>query len=218
LPYDVRHYKGSDGSTTWGSLGDVRVEGIYTGFFPDMSLGVTYGLKLPTGNFDHEDTTSSGLLDRDTELGTGSTDFLFGSFYRHTLTSVTPGLYWYAQFLLDVPMLIQRDYRPGIEVDSALGLYYHGLSIGRVGITPVAQVIPSERTRDTGSWASGGVNDPPVGLSDSGYQRVLLSPGIEIDLHPVRFYADVEVPVYEHVTGNQLVPPVLVKLVLTYMF
>jgi len=221
LPYDVRHYEATGGgSTTWGSFGDLRVEGIYTGFFSDMSAGVTFGLKLPTGNDTHDMTS---LLDRDTELGTGSTDLLLGGFYRHTLNCVTHGLYWFAQAQLDVPMLTQGGYRPGVELDTALGLYYQGLSLeglslGKVKITPVAQVIPSERSSDTGSWASGGVNDPPAGISDSGYQRVLLSPGIEFDIHPVMIYADAEFDVLQFSRGNQLVAPVLFKVAVSYEF
>jgi hypothetical protein len=218
LPYDVRYYRGDGGATTWGSFGDLRLQGIYTGFLPDMSAGVTYGLKLPTGNFTRDDATLTSLLDRDTELGTGSTDILLGGFYRHTLNSVTHGLYWFAQAELDVPVLIQGGYRPGVEVDTAIGLYYQNWSVGKVKITPVAQVIASERTSDTGPWASGGVNGPPVGVSNSGYQRVMLSPGIEFDIHPVTVYADVEVPVYEHTTGNQLVPPEMFKVIVSYMF
>ncbi|HEV7926149.1 MAG TPA: hypothetical protein VGR14_12380, partial [Verrucomicrobiae bacterium] len=84
--------------------------------------------------------------------------------------------------------------------------------------TPVAQVIPSERTSDSGAWASGGVSDPPVGEIDSGYQRVLLSPGIEFDIHPVTIYADVEFTVYDNVRGNQLVAPELFKLIVSYHF
>jgi hypothetical protein len=216
LPYDWRHYQAyGGGATTWSAFGDMRVEGIYTGFFPDMSAGVTFGLKLPTGDDTHDMTT---ILDRDTELGSGSTDLLLGGFYRHTLNSITPGLFWFAQAELDVPMLIQGGYRPGVELDTALGLYYQGLSLGKVRITPVAQVIPSMRNSDTGAWASGGVNDPPVGISNSGYQRILLSPGIELDLHPVTVYADVELPVLEEARGNQLVAPALFKVVLSYMF
>jgi len=218
LPYDVRYYRGSGGATTWGSFGDMRLEGIYTGFSQDMSAGVTLGLKLPTGNFTYDDATPASLLDRDTELGTGSTDLLLGGFYRHTLNSVTPGLFWFAQAKLDLPALIQNDYRPGVELDTALGLYYQGWSIGKVKITPVAQVIPSERTKDTGSWASGGVNDGPVGVIDSGYQRVLLSPGIEFDVHPVTIYADAEFTAYDNVRGNQLVAPELFKLIISYKF
>jgi hypothetical protein len=217
LPYDFRHYTANfgGGSTSWSSFGDLRVEGIYTGLFQDMSAGLTFGLKLPTGNDTHD---LPSLLDRDTELGTGSTDILLGGFYRHTLNSVARGLYWFAQAQLDVPALIQGGYRPGVELDAALGLYYQGLSLGKVRITPVAQVIPSERTSDTGSWASGGVNDPPVGIKDSGYQRILLSPGIEFDMHPVTIYADVEFDVLQFSRGNQLVAPELFKLAVSYMF
>jgi hypothetical protein len=219
LPYDFRHYQATaGGSTSWSTIGDLRVEGIYTGFFQDMSAGVTFGLKLPTGNDTHDDATPTSLLDRDTELGTGSTDILLGGFYRHPLTSVAPGMYWFAQAQLDVPVLTQGGYRPGVELDTALGLYYQGLSLGKLQITPVAQAIPSERTSDTGSWASGGFNDPPVGIRDSGYQRILLSPGIEFDMHPFMIYADVEFDVLQFSRGNQLVAPVLFKVALSYSF
>jgi hypothetical protein len=100
---------------------------------------------------------------------------------------------------------LSRDgYRPGCEVDAALGLHYGGWTVGSAGITPIAQVIGSDRARDSGPNAA----DPVA----SGYQRVLISPGIEINLHPVHLYADVERPVYQHMTGNQLVAPVLFKL------
>ncbi len=217
LPYDFRSYQatGGAGSTSWSSLGDIRLEGIYTGFSPDMSAGITFGVKLPTGNDNHDITT---ILDRDTELGTGSTDLLLGGFYRHTLDSITHGLYWFAQAQLDLPVLTDGSYRPGVELDTSLGLYYQGLSLGKVKITPVAQVIPSERTSDSGDLASGGIDDGTVGGINSGYQRVLLSPGIEFDIHPVMIYADVEFDVLQVSRGNKLVAPELFKVVVSYAF
>jgi hypothetical protein len=181
---------------------------------------VTFGLKLPTGNDNHD---LPGILDRDTELGTGSTDILLGGFYRHTITSKVPGLNWFSQAQLDVPVLIQGGYRPGVELDTSLGIYYQGLLLGKVKITPVAQVIPTLRTKDTGSWASGGVNDPGVNPNDptevdSGYHRMLLSPGIEFDIHPVMIYADAEFDDLQWSKGNQLVAPVLFKVVVSYAF
>jgi len=216
LPYDWRHYQAfGGGATTWSAFGDLRVEGIYTGFVPDMSAGLTFGVKLPTGDDTHDMTS---ILDRDTELGTGSTDLLLGGFYRHTLNSVAHGLFWFSQAELDLPVLTQGGYRPGLELDTALGLYYQGLSIGKMQITPVVQAIGSERTADTGAWASGGVSDPPVGIKDSGYQRVLLSPGLEFDVHPFMIYADVEFDILQISRGNQLVAPELFKVVLSYSF
>src|SRR5208283_1944153 len=144
----------------WSQLGDIRIEGIYTGFSPDLSTGLTFGFKLPTGSFTHND--SYGDVDRDSELGTGSTDILLGAFHRGNLTKDNK-LNWFAQGLLDVPTLTQAHYRPGVELDTAAGLYYDDLSIGRMKIVPVAQVIASARSTDTGQNASGGGSDDPAG-------------------------------------------------------
>jgi hypothetical protein len=223
-PYNFRTFKtasidpnappGAVTSLSWSDIGDLRVKGIYTGFSPDLSSGLTFGLKLPTGSYTHND--AFGTIDRDTELGTGSTDLLLGGFHRQHLTK-NGKLSWFAQAELDLPMLARDQYRPGVEADGAAGIYYTGWSIGRLKITPVAQVIVSERTSDTGAEASGGALSNP-GFVASGYQRILVSPGIEFHLHPVSLYADVEIPVFQDVTGNQLVAPVLFKAVFSYHF
>ena len=48
---------------------------------------------------------------------------------------------------LDVPVLTQAGYRPGVELDTAAGIDYKGFSLGRVRISPLAQVIFSERAQ-----------------------------------------------------------------------
>jgi hypothetical protein len=217
IPYDFRYFKGTDNngdvtSYSWNQLGDVRVEGIYTGFFGDQSAGVTFGLKLPTGAYDIDTSRDAnnprGLVDRDTQLGTGSTDILLGGFYRGNLDQ-NQLWDWFAQGLLDAPTLTQAGYRPGFEFDSAAGIDYKGITVGRARIVPIGQLIFSERTHDNGSQAD---------VSDSGYQRLFISPGLEIHIHPVIMYADIEVPVLQHFTGNQLAAPVLYKFSLSYMF
>ena len=204
VPFAYRYFKTADGSTTWGSLGDIRVEGIYTGFLADLSAGVTFGVKLPTGN----DNYNPALVDRDTQIGSGSTDILLGGFYRDNLDR-NQKWDWFAQLQLDVPVLIQAQYRPGVELDTAAGIDYKGWTVGRVKISPVGQVIFSERTSDSGAAANS---------ENSGYQRILLSPGVEFHIHPVKFYADVELPVFQNVTGNQVVAPVLFKASVSFMF
>jgi len=209
VPFDHRRFKADDGTGNiathdWSQLGDIRIEGIYTGFFADLSAGVTFGLKLPTGSY----TEDPDFVDRDTQIGTGSTDILLGGFYRGNITK-DEKWDWFAQLQLDVPVLIQAGYRPGVELNTAAGVDYKGFSLGRMRISPVAQVIFSERTSDSGDAA-----DP----DNSGYQRVMLSPGIEFHIHPVKIYADVEFPVYQHTTCNQLVAPALFKLSVSYMF
>jgi len=190
-------------SRNWTGLGDLRLKGIYTGFSEDLSSGLTFGVKLPTGSDSHD----LDVVDRDTQIGTGSTDLLLGAFHRARFGSSHWN--WFGQAEMDLPVLKTGGYRPGLEVDVAAGIYRDGLSLGRVKISPVAQVIGSWRGRDNGSEAA---------PDDSGYQRVLLSPGIEFHLHPVKFYADVEIPVYQNMRGNQLVAPALFKVSASYMF
>ena len=156
LPYDYRTFKTVTGNpnvpnntvTTinWGALGDIRLEGIYTGFFADQSAGVTFGLKLPTGDWTYNN--AYGDVDRDSEIGTGSTDILLGGFYRGNITK-DEKWDWFAQGLLDVPVLTQDQYRPGVELDTAAGIDYKGFSLGRVQISPVAQAIFSYRSSDS---------------------------------------------------------------------
>ena len=214
IPYEERHFVtvsnapgGPLADLDFSGFGDVRVEGVYTGFSPDLSRGLTLGLKLPTGSYTQNDAW--GDIDRDSEIGSGSTDLLLGGFSRFNVDA-DYGWSGFAQALLDVPLLTQVQYRPGAEFDVAVGAYYNGLRIGRLLISPVGQLKVSVRGRDTGANAT-----YPVA---SGFERLLASPGIEFDLHPVKLYADVELPLYEHFTGNQIAAPVLFRLTVSYMY
>jgi len=209
IPYTFRYFRGTDeagniAARSWSALGDVRIRGIYTGFSEDMSLGLTLGVKLPTGSFSRD----TFLVDRDTQIGSGSTDVLVGGFFRHALTSDN-SWGWFVQAEVDVPTLTQAGYRPGVELGTAAGVHYNNLSIGRVRIRPLAQIIGSWRGHDDGSAA-----DP----DSTGYGRIILSPAIEVDIHPVKIYGDVEFPVYQDFTGNQLVAPEMFKVIASYMF
>ncbi len=213
LPYVSRSFTTISDATggpvklSWSGLGDMRIRGIYTGILKDHSLGVTFGLKLPTGDYNHND--ANGDIDRDTQIGSGSTDLLLGIFYHHAITKDNKWR-WFAQANLDVPMFSQEGYCPGTELDASVGLYYNGWSVGRAKVRPIFQVINSYRTSDSGPNAM-----QPVA---SGYERILLSPGVEIDLHPVMINASVAFPVFQQVTGNQLVAPALVKVAVSFKF
>ena len=210
-PYWYRHFEttndvGDVVSIDYHGLGDIRIKGVYTGFSEDLSAGIDFGVKLPTGSYSQD--TALGV-DRDTQIGSGSTDILLGGFYRHALVQGNSWS-WIAQAQFDQPVLSQGGYTPGTEFDESFGVHYNNLSAEKIRIKPVAQIIASERTRDTGPNAAN-----PVA---SGYQRVLLSPGIEFQFYPVKLYADVELPVYQNMTGEQLVAPLLIKVSLSSMF
>src|SRR5271157_346099 len=74
LPYEERHFTTTGGATgndivalDFSGIGDIRIEGIYTGFSPDLSTGLDFGLKLPAGSFKTNDAYQD--IDRDSEIG-----------------------------------------------------------------------------------------------------------------------------------------------------
>ena len=214
LPYERRHFETTGGasgsdlvSLDFGGVGDVRVQGIYTGLSPGLVSGLTFGIKLPTGTSSYND--AYGDVDRDTELGSGSTDVLLGAFRRLNLGS---DLRWsaFTQVVLDLPLLTRQGYRPGSELDGSFGVYYSGWSLRGVLVSPALQVKASVRGSDSGPGAS----DPVA----SGFERVLVAPGLEFDLHPVRLDADLGLPVYQRFTGNQLAASALFRVALSYAF
>ena len=186
----------------WWAMGDIRLNAIWTGLAKDQSIGINLGVKLPSGNWTEPN------VERSVQVGTGSTDILFGFYHKHRITS--DGLWtWYNQAQLDAPVIAQGGYTPGIAVDVATGVYYSGLSIGKVKIRPVGQALFTTVGADSGPAASG---------QNNGFQQLSLAPGIEFDINPVRVYADVALPVMNNVTGNQLIAPAQVRVIASYMF
>jgi len=194
------------------NFGDVRIWGMYTGLQEDMSLGLLAGFKLPTGDHVYND------FDRDTSIGTGSTDLLLGAYKFGAFPSRIGNLdltfrnevpfKWYTQVQYEYPFLTTGNYSPGKEFAGAVGIYYN---FGHVGplkeLAPFLTIYGSVRGHD-----SGDESDKP----DSGYDRALLAPGGEIRLWVLRWYTDVEFPVFAYTNGYQLVAPYLVKSIVSY--
>ena len=112
-----------------------------------------------------------------------------------------------------------------MQVDGAIGIVYNNFYnvLGFDKITPLGQVIVSHRDTDSGTGS-----DP----LNSGFDRVMLSPGIEftkvldeVNKYVLKFYIDVEVPVYYRATAannagteGQLVAPYLLKATSSFNF
>lgn len=208
IPYTIRTFdttgdSGAPRSAHHGALGDVRVRGIYSGFSDDMLTGMTFGFKLPTG-----DRSFTGL-DRDTAIGTGGTEWLLGAYHQGALTA--DGKFnWFVNGQWEHAFTVADHYRPGDEWDAAVGSYYNaGPLAGADNVAPLLQFIGSDRLHDVGINAN---------TDNSGYRRVLISPGVEYDIKAVKLYADVEIPIYQNINGNQLTAPVLTKFIVGYNF
>jgi hypothetical protein len=186
------------------ALGDIRLMAVYTGLSKDMSTGLIFGVKLPTGDWRYPH------FDRDTSIGTGSTNLLIGGYHTGGIGKAGEWSY-FAHVLWDVPVAAQGGYRPGQEVDGAIGVTYNGRSLdnGKISVTPLLQAVASTRNRDSGVNANPG---------NSGYGRLLISPGLQLATGAWKVYGDVEFPVYIHSNGNQLIARQLFKVVVSRRF
>jgi len=201
-------------------LGDLQLTAMYTGLASDMSTGLSFGLKLPTGNSTGPNGPLGGPeFDRDSLPGTGSTDLVFGGYHVGKITA-DEKLSYFAQARYQAAVATRDGYRPGNEFDAALGVGYNLGGFGKVSkIVPVLQLINSYRAHDTG------INADPL---NSGYERLLISPGVEVRLQRFAIYADVALPIYQHTnaapnpavegTAGQLVASSLFKVQVTYGF
>lgn len=210
VPYVTRYVENlpHDGGMTYtrhSDIGDIRVNGIYSGFFDDMSTGITFGLKLPTGQ-----TNAKGFT-RNTQIGTGSTDSILGLYHVGNFGTES-NFGYFLQSSWERPFIRHRGYTPGYEVSSAIGTYYNAGKFGMAKkVSPILQFTNAKKGQDTG-WAD------PSHNPNSGYNFVYFAPGIEITIDDFKLYADVQFPVYRNVNGNQLVPQNLYKVILGYNF
>lgn len=190
---------GTPASVNHLAFADVRLTGLYTGISEDMSTGIQFGLKLPTGPY------NLSLLDRDTQIGTGTTDLLLGG-YKMTQEN---GWGWYAQAMWQHALNYKDGYRPGDSFDISFGARYDNL-LQSYKIEPMLQLVVSFRSSDSG------VNSDPV---NTGYARLYISPGIEVKLsEKIQLYGNLKIPIVTHVSGYQLVAPALVDVTFGYQF
>jgi hypothetical protein len=231
LPIFNRSLKTTDDGTVFGpagsvntrhitALGDLKLSALYTGLSDDMSTGIGGGVKLPTGDY----TGPSGPLggaefDRDSLPGTGSTDLMVMGYHVGKL-SRNGALSYFLQAQYQFAVATRDGYRPGNELDAAAGVTYDlGIGGPHIKVAPVLQLIESYREHDTG------VNADPL---NSGYERLLIAPGIDVRLNKIRLYADVEIPIHQHTraassvaiegTAGQLVASPIYKLQVSYSF
>lgn len=238
LPYAMRSFKTDDNFgagppsiSTYNSnaIGDVEISAMYTGFSTDMSTGLTFGLKLPTGEY------NAAGFDRDTQIGSGSTDLVLGGFHRGLITADNSWQY-FTQLRLQQPFAYNDSkdddgntitYRPGRQLDGAVGIVYNnGYNVlGFDKVAPVLQLIGTYRQSDWGTGAS---------PTNTGFTRLMIAPGIEFtkvideaNKKVFKIYGDVEIPIYQdshavpdpdNGTQGQLVAPMLFKLVSSINF
>lgn len=191
--------------TRHSDIGDIRINGIYSGIFNDMSTGITFGLKLPTG------ATKDSNFNRGSQIGSGSTDSILGIYHLGTFDKNNKFGY-FVQTSWERPFITHRGYTPGYEISAATGVYYNLGQVSKIEkISPILQFTGAKKGSDSG-FAD------PSHNQNSGYNTIFFTPGIELNIDKIRIYSDISLPVYRNVNGNQLVAKNLYKVILGYKF
>ncbi len=205
LPYYDRYHTTLQGGNSGYNysdthdIGDLRLVGKYTGLSDDQSTGLILGLKLPTGPT-NDTFAYGGLLDRALQPGTGSTDIIWGAF----TTGQAGELRWFMQGTVQHAFAISDGYRPGDAWRLNVGLRY--AKFGQ-RVIPLLQFSLIRRQSDSGINASYFTGGPYAGTPLTGGNLAYVAPGLAARLGGgYMAYAYVQLPVYQNVTGVQLVP------------
>jgi hypothetical protein len=192
------------------SVGDIKVVGRYQGFIPGCSsLGVLFGVKLPTGSYTQTGTSTDPTapgpvpIDRGLQPGTGTTDVIFGAYYTNALNFDWG---YFTQALFQTALYSTDQYRPGDGFNFNAGLRYLGFS----SFFPQAQFNFRAVERDSGANAD---------TISTGGTLLYFSPGIDVPVSKhLSTYGFVQLPLYQNLNGVQLAPRWTGSIGVRYIF
>lgn len=196
-PESGSHYSG---------IGDLRLLARYQGFFEDRTLGVQFGVKLPSGAF-HNNFNSGpeagAEVDRGLQPGSGTTDLLLGVYHYSAMSRD-----WdrFEQLQLKQAIDSKEQFRPSTQVTANFGMRY----VAHAAVVPQLQLNLKWEGRETGAQAD---------YLNSGSRAAYVSPGLTLRLlRPLHAYGFVQIPLYQYYTGLQLAPHFTATAGLSYGF
>jgi hypothetical protein len=192
----IHNHRGAQLPETWNftEVGDLRV--LARGLLRSEDAaaqrldfyGPTLGLKLPTGKHDVRNAQGA-LAERTLQPGTGTTDVLFGGYFRRLLGT---GASWFVDASLQKALEEREHFRPGAQVSANAG---YGRQLSE-NFAWMVQLNLLHKYRDRGSEAEPG---------SSGGNFVFVSPGASWALtRNLQVYGFVQLPLYQSVNGVQL--------------
>ena len=214
LPYIWRthatngtNYDGSDaGTSSANGFGDAKVIGRFMGLLKNRSLGLQLGFKLPTGGFQQNFSTGPIVgtpLDRGVQLGTGTTDLIFGLFH---FANISKNWNYFSQAVADMPLAARDGYDPGNSLSTSVAVRYHYFP----KVVPQLQLAARFISKDHGINASS---------ADTGGTTIYVGPGVTFNFFKnVYNYVFFQIPVYQYLNGYQLAPTYTLSVGTRFVF
>jgi hypothetical protein len=193
------------------SIGDVRVIGRYSGFSGDHSSGLIAGIKLPTGNIGAKFSDGVTALDAGLQIGTGSTDIIFGGYTSGTIDQFG----WFAQGTVQHAVATDMamggmSYRPGDAYTLNSGIRYAEFG---AKITPMLQLNVIRRQVDTGTGVPLDMLTGTPGVAISGGTLAYIAPGVSVRVGGgMSLYGFLQLPIYQAVNSLQITPQTILTL------
>ena len=218
LPYKNGMTNDAMGAGRASGLGDVALLGRYTFLKkenPDTTsiMAGVVGIKFATGGTNAKTSDGMGYLDAHMQPGTGSTDYLFGLSYSHSLS----------RFSVSANMLAT------LPTEGKFGTTTHQFgNTLNYDVTGKYRLVPGEFAPTKPQVfaalgiigeARGKEKEDKVVVPDSGGNTVYFSPGVQLVFAP-HWVADLSYQraVYHHLFGTQLGETYKVVTGVTYLF
>ena len=173
-------------------LGDVQVLGrrAFVSEDTDTAWALFGGLKLPTGTTGVVNGNGS-RAERALQPGSGTTDLVVGAAGRRALGGSDAAI---GQVSVSAALNRREAFRPGDRIEASVGWSHAWTAV----FGSVLQLNTRWKGHDRGTQA-----EP----ENSGSTAIDLSPGLTFGVTPAStLYAYVQLPLYQRVTGIQLVP------------
>ena len=195
----------------FSKVGDAKIMMNFHPLSDNHNLGLTLGVKLPTGDHYQYQTypspftgSGSNLVDAGLQPGTGTTDLIAGLFY-HQAVSRDWDVFSQAtyQFVVMGPI---NNYHPGNGTNVNLGARYMSFE----SLAPQIQLNMRHVNMDSGVIAD---------TVSTGGTLIYLSPGLSARItEQASIYGFVQVPLYQNLIGFQLAPHYTLSIGLHYGF
>jgi len=194
LPYNIVYQHSDEGITRHNGLGDATLLVNYkllnkVAANKSQQLWVGGGIKLPTGKFSIDQTDPDLASIANSQVGSGSTDFLLNANY--TLRIAQWGISTNGSYKINTTN--KDDYKFG-NVFSANSFFFYSLPVGKTMLMPNAGLLYEHA-------ATNDLQKEKIGLT--GGNLLMAAAGAELSFNKINIGLNIQAPLAQNFAGGQ---------------